>query len=62
MVLQLAGQLLLSDLFSQEHSAQGMGCTSGRDQYFLQGPIYWKISPPWGGEKNISRCHLGEKL
>jgi hypothetical protein len=26
----------------------------------IQGPIYWKISPPWEG-KNISLCHLREK-
>jgi hypothetical protein len=29
----------------------------------LQGPIYWKITPPpLGGGKNISRCNLVEKL
>ncbi len=25
-----------------------------------QGSIYWKILPPRG--RNISRCHLGEKI
>jgi hypothetical protein len=34
-----------------------------KDLPITQGPIYWKIPPPpWGGGKNISRCHLREKI